>query len=256
MFATSTAASLKASLDTARQQTSHATTIGDTAEQAARAWFERHLSSAYAVSSGHLVDSDDQPSAQTDIVILRQDIHPRTWDQGGAANLFIPEATHAVGEVKAHLGTKDLKDAIQKARSWRSLRVEDPEGTILLQTDQTAPGPSDPVWDTMRLPAFLLAFESDLALSTAADRALRPDGERLFDGIFLLDRGCAIQVPPYGDLADLIGGVPGERLEITDSSLVLLALLAWTTVEPRHVIPQPGAGVWRNYLKPAFEAQP
>lgn len=251
IFATSTAANLLSSLETARAQTSHGPTIGNAAEEAVRRWFEQHLSSAFAVSTGQLVDSDDQVSAQTDVVVLRQDIHPHTWGRD-LPNLFIPDATRAVGEVKAHLGSDDLVDAVGKARSWRRLRVEDPEGALLLTTDENEPAPSDPIWDTMRLPAFLLAFESDLSLSTVAERALRPSGERLFDGIFLLDRGCVIQVPLFGGLADLLGGVPGERLEIADPTLVMLALLAWITAEPRMVFPQPGAGVWRRYLKPVF----
>src|SRR4029079_16849874 len=92
-FAQVTGDQLRASLDQIRARTAHGPSVGAGAEKVLRSWLESHLPGAFAVSHGELVDSDDRRSLETDVVVLRRDLHPQLYVDG-QPSLFMPSAVH------------------------------------------------------------------------------------------------------------------------------------------------------------------
>jgi hypothetical protein len=94
-------AQMRAKLAEVRASLSHAGSKGSQVEEIWRAFLREYLPRRLDVGYGEIIDSHDNRSSQTDIVIVNED-HPFTFtrDQPG---LFFIEGVSAVGEVKTRL---------------------------------------------------------------------------------------------------------------------------------------------------------
>lgn len=154
---------MQAILDVTRAGTKHPTTIGDSAEKAVREALRAHLPIGLRVGHGHVHDSFDNKSKQTDVVITNSD-HPFTSPDPEEADEFFLEGVSAVGEVKASFGTKELDACIAAGTQFKQLcPMFDPQDMVLNKTPYTV--------DTNGLPPYVIfAFDSSFTKETLSKK--------------------------------------------------------------------------------------
>ncbi len=114
--------SLTESLKAARKQyTKHSTSIGEAVEEAFRDFLEQRLPRAFAVGEGFVFEHGGKRALQQDIVIFDNLHHPRLLSEG-RQGLFPIDTVVAIVEVKANLGEQEIKDAVKKIASAKSLK--------------------------------------------------------------------------------------------------------------------------------------
>lgn len=104
--------------------------VGTAREQAVRLKLEKLFPQAVGVSTGCVIDVENNTSKQTDIIIYEKDICPVFSINDTPESSYYPcESVIAVGEVKSTLNTNDLLDAFSKIESVKRLKRFGNEGT-------------------------------------------------------------------------------------------------------------------------------
>jgi hypothetical protein len=201
---------------------------------------------------GEVIDSLGNRSRQTDAVVLSRD-HPGTFTPE-LPNLFYVEAVLAAAQVKSVLTTGELRSTLGESVAFKRLRVHNQVGTMVACR-------GNPAQDRYALcpPFFLFAYSSQLTLDkvrhTVADyrQDQNLDHGELVDAIFLLGRGCVVNVGDRGEAlqsADPQGSGASEWVaEQTED--VLMALVHWLSTSMRQLIYQPP--ILTAYLAPSPE---
>ena len=97
--------------------------VGEAREDAVRRTLQRVLAGNNRVTSGVVIDSYENASRQTDIVIHEADMCPVFTVGGPDGGEYIPcEGVWAAGEVKSRLRREDLRDICDHSMSVRKLR--------------------------------------------------------------------------------------------------------------------------------------
>jgi hypothetical protein len=113
---------LTESLEAARKQYArHSVSIGEAAEKAFRSFLEERLPRAFAVGEGFVFEPGGKRGLQQDIVIYDNLHHPRLISEG-EQGLFPIDTVVVIVEVKANLGKQEIKDAVNKIASAKSLK--------------------------------------------------------------------------------------------------------------------------------------
>jgi hypothetical protein len=113
---------LEKSLETARKQyVSHSLSIGEAAEKAFRSFLGEGLPRAFAIGKGFVFEPGGKRGLQQDVVIY-DNLHHPILTVVGEQGLFPIDTVAAVIEVKATLGDKEIKDAVKKIASIKSLK--------------------------------------------------------------------------------------------------------------------------------------
>jgi len=98
----------------------HPVLLGNAREALIQGVLARILPNAYEIGSGVLTDSYDKQSKQIDVVIARRD-SPALRLAGGA-KVFLIESVIATIEVKSHLNSKTLHEALSNCASVGELQ--------------------------------------------------------------------------------------------------------------------------------------
>jgi hypothetical protein len=150
---------MQAILDATKAGTTHPTTVGDSAEKAMRDALRAHLPAGLRVGHGHIHDSFDNRSKQSDVVITNPD-HPFTSLDAEEADEFFLEGVSAVGVVKASLGTTQLAGAIEAGGQLKQLcPMFHPKDQVLNATPYTKDANGMP-------PCVVFAFDSSYTKET------------------------------------------------------------------------------------------
>lgn len=185
------------------------------------------------VGQGEVIDTEGKRSGQTDIVVAAAD-HPFLFAQD-SPGLFLIEGIAAVGEIKTTLTSGELGKALANAARFKRLKPAHIAGSLINATESDIPRFYD------GRPSFLVAFESQLTTSTVLEKVVDYEAEHgtiTFDGVFLLDRGWAIN---FGDGLGAFrfaqpGGEPVAGWVVLEVDEVLFDFLAWlSAVIPRIV---------------------
>lgn len=113
---------LSQSLKAARKQYGkHSPSIGEAAEGAFRDFLGSRLPAAFDVGEGFIFEPGGKRALQQDIVIYDNLHHARLLSEG-KQGLFPIDTVVAIVEVKANLGKQEIKDAVRKIASAKSLK--------------------------------------------------------------------------------------------------------------------------------------
>lgn len=237
---------MRARLDEIRATLNHAGAKGQQVEEVIRNFLREYLPRRLGVGSGEVIDTSENSSSQTDVVIVTDD-HPFTFKQD-LPGLFLIEGVCGAGEVKTVLDKDGVVRTAESAQRFKSLRAQRAPGTLFAGNEADR----DRFYTS---PAyFLFAFESKLSPEAVANilSAFGHYGEPTYaggvDGAFLLDRGWVI------DFGNGVGAlqfrrptgesVPGWVFQ--ESSSVLFDFLGWlSSVMLRTIRFQP---ILPNYL--------
>ena len=190
---------LKSALERARASHDHAGTKGALVEEAVRAFLRGHLPRRLDIGNGEVIDRYGSRSSQMDVVILTEDqpfVHgPDT------PGMYLVEGVSAAAELKSTLGTKELRDVLEKGKKYRALKATQSRGDT-----RQPPSPSDARRFYASAPYFCLALETKVAPTTileilqAAPDVPSPESGGgtlpVLDALFTLDRGVFIN---FGD---------------------------------------------------------
>ena len=245
-------AQMKAKLDEARATFTHPGDKGTFCEVSFRAFLRQYLPRRLELGNGEIVDHNGRRSRQTDVVVVSED-HPFTFTPD-IPGLFFIDGVCAASEVKAKLTSTELKNTLENSCQFKRLEIVLGKHTIVSSNES----------DLKRFykcpPYFLVAFESQLKLSTILEKIndfVESKGfgvnevNKILDAVFIIDRGWIINFGdgkgsyrfriPTGEL------VEGWRCREPDS--VLFDLLGWLSVVmprmirfepilPRYILPE------------------
>jgi hypothetical protein len=208
----------------------HSGSKGSHAEEALRSVFRRYLPRRFAIGQGEIIDTKNNRSGQTDIVVISED-HPFIFPED-EPGLFLIEGVLAAGEVKSVLTGDELHRAIASSQRFKALEAVEAEGTLRMAK------PADlPRFHTSR-PWFLFAYESELALATVYDRiveaadGLKEHRDRQVDAVFPLDRGVLFNLG-NGEGSFAVAKPDGTRHSgwvLHETDQVLFALISWLSI--------------------------
>lgn len=181
-------------LEKIRTKFSHAGDKGFNVAEVFREFLREYLSHKHRVGHGEIIDTLNNRSGQTDVVIVTDD-HPYTITTD-KAELFFVEGVSATGEAKTTLNTSHLRTSLESVKKLKTLRKTYSHGTM------TVTSMSDINRFYSCPPHFIFAFESDISLSTTVASIMEdapnvqeaPYGS--IDAVFVLNRGWAIN---FGD---------------------------------------------------------
>lgn len=232
---------MKARLNEARATFIQSGDMGTSVEDAFRESIRKFLPWQLHVGHGEIIDSLDNRSRQTDVVIVSED-HPSTFVEG-APGLFFIEGVIAAGEVKATLTSQELKKALEASQQFKRLHVYE-HGPMCMKTRDCDESDERSRW-------FLFAFESQLTLSNIESKIQqfikekKIETDSLADAVFVLDRGHIINSRKIVLGVENSGSPIGWRCESSNS--VLWDLLSWLySVVPRK--PSPSTIWFSKYL--------
>jgi hypothetical protein len=245
---------LLAELAWLRKRFAHSGNKGSGAERVLRELLRKHLPRRLEIGHGEIIDRAERCSGDCDLIII-DDTHPHLPEPEEPGMFFI-EGVAAGGEVKSFLTTAQLKKACEKARQFKRLGTTGPESQRIWFTE------SNRKRFHIRPPFFVFAFESRLSLETIGERVLAESkeaeaaGEQMFDAIFILNKGCGI------DLGDGKGSfrfpAPGGGFQkgwiFFREPFSCLQLLTWLT----DVLPvnMGGRAVIHSYLAQVPKQEP
>jgi len=190
-------AQMTSKLEELRKTFDQASDKGLSVEVVLRRFLREYLPRRFEVGTGEIVDAAGHRSAQTDIVIVNED-HPLTFSDD-TPGLFFIEGVSAVGEAKSILTSGELEKTIENSYLFKQLVSDPGKGSMICSN------PSDIERFYKCPPYFLLAFESQLKLTTVFEKVgsfLEQKGfgkskiNTVLDAIFILNQGCVIN---FGD---------------------------------------------------------
>lgn len=218
----------------------HASDKGVSVEGVFREFLRQYLPRRLAVGHGEIIDTHANRSGQTDVVIVSDD-HPFTFTENEPGIFFI-EGVSASGEVKTILNSSHLQASISASKKFKTLRNNHARGTTIFTNES----------DRERFyncpPNFLVAFESELALSTVVNsiQSQYPTTDSKpypgIDAVFVLNEGWAIN---FGDgegafKLQVPSGESHQGWAFQKSESVMFDCLAWlSAVMPRTNQPSP-----------------
>lgn len=244
----------------ARAQFEHRGLRGDGAERALREFLRCYLPRRLAVGYGEVVDSYGVRTRQVDVVVANDD-QPFTFADERPGFFFV-EGVSAAGEVKAVLTSDGLADTCANAESVARLRARRTPDEIV----RTSPVDYDRFY--RRPPYFLVAYESQLSLTTIRDRLDEAAGKNGalggVDGAFVLGRGWVID---FGDGRGMYQFRTPEGSSVSgrlahESERVLFDLMGWlSSTMPRSVrfysiLTRYLVGEWANPAEPPATRPP
>ncbi len=201
---------------------------GTNVEEELRVFLREYLPRSLSVGHGEVLDTFGGRSPQTDVVIAT-DEHPATFT-ATRPGLFLIEAVAAAGEVKSVLTSQEFANSLENAKRFKQLKAFNMPGAVLTY------GGSDRVRFGSQPPYFLFAFESQLTMETISTAIETQPGGTVFDAVFALNRGFAID---FGDGQGSlkVGGVekPATGWGYWEGGQVLAQFISWLSIIMRRV---------------------
>jgi hypothetical protein len=203
------------------------------AEAPFRDFLTKFLARDLRVGQGEVIDTAGNRSGQTDVVVADAD-HPFLFT-ADVPGLFLIEGISAAGEIKTVLSSAALEKALESAARFKELRPRQLAGSLITAEDSDI----ERFYDGR--PFFLVAFESQMTTDTVVRKVKDFEAQHsgpTFDGIFLLERGWAINV---GDglgafQPEQPGHEPATGWVVEEVDEVLFDFLVWlSAVIPRIV---------------------
>jgi hypothetical protein len=143
-------------------------------------------------------------------VVITNEYHPYINDLSSPSIFFI-EGVACTGEIKSILTSNELVHILENCLAYKRLSVNIPKGTTIYTN------PSDRSRFVEKRPYFLFAFESQLTIGGITDAVQDFNTEKRLaiphqiDAIFLLDRGCLINLGDGKAGLSLEGGSQGVK---------------------------------------------
>jgi hypothetical protein len=227
---------MKNDLARARARFSHPGDKGTTAEDAFREFLREYLPRRLALGHGEVIDSLENRSAQTDVIIASED-HPFTFTEN-SPGLFFIEGVVGAGEVKSVLTTSHLAQSIKNSRQFKALKSNLGQGTLICSSQ------SDLERYYKSPPWFLFAYESQISLRKICDflkfKSQTESGTamNLIDAVFVLEKGWIIN---FGDGKETFQFINPEGVSLTgwrwnQKGFALFQLMAWfSSVMPKTI---------------------
>jgi hypothetical protein len=231
---------MKAALREIRTTFDHAGDKGASVEAVFREFLRRYLPRRFEVGHGEVIDTHGHRSRQTDVVIVN-DEHPFTFTPE-LPGLFFVEGANAAGEVKSILTTEHLRQALTSAHQFKQLRIKPGAGTHAWAS------PADFKRFYNCPPFFLIAFESQLSISTVGEHIVQFQDEHsvaqndMIDAIFILNTGAIYNL---GESPGSFGMMSPDGTWLTgwqwtESDSVMFDFLGWlSSVMPRMLRASP-----------------
>lgn len=212
-----------------------------------REFLREYLPKAYTVGHGEVIDSDGNPSNQTDIIICNE-YHPLIV-RPDIPGVYFVEGVCAAGEAKTTLTSSEdsgLPKVLNDSCKFKKLDMK----LNTLSTTITSSNKSDEKRFLRCPPWFLIALESQIKLDEICEKVIEYQmkhkvcDDRMVDAIFILKKGWVIN---FGDGEGAFKwykdpqrkeSQPGWVFNKKDS--VLLDFLSWLlAVMPRTVQLEP-----------------
>lgn len=184
---------LKQDFERIRETNPHSGEKGSELEDVLRRFLNQHLPQRFRATSGILIDSENNRSRQTDVIIYDALSSP-VYRASERLQILPAHTTAAVIEVKSTLNEASLRDGYKKIHSCKSLRPEP-----MRPVDRSATSTS---LDATGLLGIVFGFSSELTLTSLAERAVELnkeyDSDHWPDLIVALDRGIVAyaMMPP------------------------------------------------------------
>lgn len=226
-------AQMTARLKELRVTFTHPGDKGVSIEDIFRKFLCEYLPRKLTVGSGEVIDSNWNRSKQTDIVIVNE-YHPFTFTQD-LPGLFFIEGVCAAGEIKANLTSTELEKSINNSFNFKQL------GIVVGKNTMVSSNESDLKRFNNCPPYFLIAFESQLKLSSILDRVINfmnskglqvNEINKVLDAIYIMNQGWVIN---FGDGKGSYQfrtpeGKPIEGWVWKESKTVLFDFLGWLSI--------------------------
>jgi hypothetical protein len=184
---------LKKEFDYVRETNPHSATKGSEAEQVLREFLNKHLPQRFRAATGILIDTNNELSKQTDVIIYDALSSP-VYRFSEEAMILPVDTAASVIEVKSRLTSDELRDAYKKIASVKTLRKRPSS-----EMDREATGSKLKMASTLGV---IFAFTSDISIETVAERMSelnqKFESQAWPDMVVLLDIGTlnyAIQSP-------------------------------------------------------------
>jgi len=192
---------MRADVEAARKALTHSGLKGAQFEEVFRRFLRDYLPAALDISTGQIVDSTGAISRQLDVIISDSARTPILY-RSSQARVVPAECVYTVIEVKAHLDTRDLDEALTNMDSVRSLQkrayYSDPDPVIVRTVSVYGKE-----WSIWPIQYFLFAYDSISVQSLAQHlitryRETSAPSERRIDMICVLDKGVICNYLPDG----------------------------------------------------------
>ena len=176
-----------------RERFEHSGNKGTNGEYVVRDFLKYYFSSLYQFGNGEVIDSKGNQSGQIDIIITNK-YHPFLSDYNKPSIFFI-EGVSCCGEVKFQLTSTELTNALNNCRKFKTL---EPIIDATITCNATDIEELERFVD--KRPYFIFCYESQLTLETVHKKVLEYNSQNgltlkeQIDGIFLMDRGCIINM--------------------------------------------------------------
>lgn len=195
---TQAARRLKTEFDYVRNTNPHAATKGSEAEKVLREFLNKHMPQRFKAATGILIDSNNDLSKQTDVIIYDALTSP-VYRYSEDAMILPIDTVASVIEVKSRLTGDELLDCYRKIASVKSLKKRPSS-----EMDLKATGSGLKMSATLGV---IFAFTSDISIETAGKKMGELNGQfdpRLWpDMLVLLDVGTVNYViqSPGGEMS-------------------------------------------------------
>lgn len=149
--------------DEAKKRIFHTGEYGTYREAIVRDFLRFIIPRSLDISTGFLMTSLDDISAQCDVIIFDSNMTP-IYEEGDRQRFFPIESVHGIGEVKSTLSKVEFKTAINKLARNKALS----ERMVGIPTiiRKSPPGPYDPINHTYDIiPSFLICQKLDFDIS-------------------------------------------------------------------------------------------
>jgi hypothetical protein len=195
----------------------HAALKGHEAEDLVRRFLRAHLPRRFDVGSGFVIDSFDNISKQTDLIVYDA-LNCPVYRASDVSAIIPSDNVAAVIEVKSRLDKDTVQEAFENIRAVKGLAKAKPPEVPFLVTTQTFAG--------------LFAFSSPLTLEKLLQHYSEFTGEyglgRHIDVVLILDKGLlslAGKIPQIEGWAHIVlegfGGKAGEGTHIASTLMNL-----------------------------------
>jgi Domain of unknown function (DUF6602) len=237
---------LRLSLRESRTKFHHSGNLGEANEAAFRNFLRAHLPPKYRLGDGEVIDMAGRRSHQMDVIVADEE-QPFEVKVNDPAQLMIIEGVSAAAEVKTTLKTTELRDCLEKGRSFKSLEAILGGSTTLAPTEIDGNPNSDLPRFYQHRPFFAFAYEGAIDIGTLGEMLSKEgysperDAVPALDAVFILDKGFAVN---FWDANGALAFYSFEtQKKITgwqwfgDPDRTLLGLLLWlNSVMPRFAI--------------------
>ena len=219
---------MKSDFVKAQKSLTHSGLKGDANEETVKKFLRQYLPKTLDITTGMLVDSEQNQSRQLDIIICDSAKTPIFY-QSGETRVIPVECAYAVIEVKAFLDKTELEKSYKNMQSVKALEKKayfSDRGAIV--TTHTLYGKE---WDCWPIQHFVFAFDSN-GLDSVLDNlnACQDKNEihKRIDSICVLEKGVIMNQSQDGMFSAL--PVSGSRAVASFTSKPLLLFYALISV--------------------------